>query len=276
MFSPLSTVVASRMSGCASCALSRSFSARVVHSSVWKSLSYLRSPGRDVYLLGTAHISEKSVSEVRRLARNVQPDIIFTELCEKRARKLRAKSTVEHFGARDALQAVLSGGMSLPEAFFKTIMRSLQSRSAGSIGLKPGGELLAAIEVAEELGVQVVYGDRDVDETLRKLREAVWAELGSLLSMQPGDSVRHALQSGGGPVDTVERLRVREVVSDLRRTLDEQAPQTARVIMHERDEIMASSLIDLSASGSRVLAVVGAAHMEGIEQRWLERVLAPQ
>jgi len=166
--------------------------------------------------------------------------------------------------------------MSLPEAFFKTIMRSLQSRSAGSIGLKPGGELLAAIEVAEELGVQVVYGDRDVDGTLRKLREAVWAELGSLLSLQPGDSVRHALQSGGGPVDTVERLRVREVVSDLRRTLDEQAPQTARVIMHERDEIMASSLIDLSASGSRVLAVVGAAHMEGIEQRWLERVLAPQ
>jgi len=272
------SAVVSRMSGRARCALSRSFSARVIHSTVWKSLSYLRSPGRDVYLLGTAHISERSVKEVRRLARarKTRPDIIFTELCEKRARKLRGEEVTQEFGAADALQAILSGSMSLQEAFFKAIMRSLQSRSAGSIGLKPGGELLAALEVAEELGAQVVYGDRDVDETLGKLRDAVWAELGSILSMQPGDRVRHVLQSGGGLAATVEGLRVREVVSDLRRTLDEQAPQTARVLMHERDEIMASSLIDLSASGSRVLAVVGAAHMEGIEQRWLERVLTPR
>jgi len=67
----------------------------------------------------------------------------------------------------------------------------------------------------------------------------------------------------------VERLKAREVVSDVRKTLADQTPLTAEVLMIERDELMASRLIELSETGKRILAVVGAAHMQGIEERLL-------
>lgn len=56
-----------------------------------ETVSYLRDPvqNREVFLLGTAHVSEKSAEDVRRLIALVQPDHVFVELCDARASQLR-------------------------------------------------------------------------------------------------------------------------------------------------------------------------------------------
>lgn len=249
----------------------RAFSATVRHSTIWRTLSYLEAPGRDVYLLGTAHISESSAREVRQLAEGVKPEIVFAELCEARARKLRGETKDDTVDFMTLLREVIRGESSAADVFFKTVARAMQSQSGGAIGLRLGAELLAALEVADELGAEIIYGDRDVDETTKRLRAAFSKEWASVLTARPGQDVQEVMRGAGGTSEVLERLRAREVLRSLRRDLDEQTPLIARALMHERDELMATRLIELSASGKRVLAVVGAAHMDGIEERWLAR-----
>ena len=43
----------------------------------------------EVYLIGTAHISDKSADDVADLIELVRPDFVFLELCPKREQKLR-------------------------------------------------------------------------------------------------------------------------------------------------------------------------------------------
>lgn len=45
--------------------------------------------GSKVYLVGTAHFSEKSKNDVSLVIRNVQPDVVMVELCPSRVHILR-------------------------------------------------------------------------------------------------------------------------------------------------------------------------------------------
>jgi len=184
---------------------------------------------------------------------------------------LRGDETEERFGMANLFNALLSGKMSFSDGLFKLFAQSMQARSSGSLGLRPGEELLAALEVADELGAEIVYGDRDVEETTKRLRQAFSREWRSVLTFNPGEEMQQALMGANGTHDMLERIRAREIVSALRRALDEQAPGIAQALMHERDELMASQLLELSKGGKCILAVVGAAHMDGIERIWLER-----
>jgi len=165
----------------------RSFSVRVRHSSAWRTLSYFEAPGRKVHLLGTAHVSKRSADEVRRLANSLQPEIIFVELCEKRACRLRGESVADDQESFSTLWwSIIAGKLSLSDAVFKMVVQMLQARSAGTIGLQPGVELLAAMEMADELGAHLVLGDCDVEETTKRIGVAVWDELGAVMSLRPG------------------------------------------------------------------------------------------
>ena len=54
--------------------------------------------GREVTLIGTAHISEDSVALVRRTIRNVRPDTVMIELDQKRVGKLRDEKDLQNSG----------------------------------------------------------------------------------------------------------------------------------------------------------------------------------
>eukprot|EP00439_Symbiodinium_sp_Y106_P086369 s102_g32.t2 len=69
--------------------------------------------------------------------------------------------------------------------------------------------------------------------------------------------------------DGIEQLRDREMIARLREELKDRGPNVLRVMLHERDELMAKHL--LTCGGKRVLAVVGAAHLDGLETHWLEQ-----
>merc|ERR1712001_579014 len=104
-------------------------------------------------------------------------------------------------------QKIIAGELTMGDAVFKVVAKSLQARSAGTVGLQPGAELLAALEMADELGAELVLGDREVDETVKRLRVAVWQELGAVMSMRPGPEVQAAVLGGGTLLDTVEPLK---------------------------------------------------------------------
>ena len=54
-------------------------------------VSYLRDPNssREVYLIGTAHVSQQSADDVKELIELVKPSCVMVELCPARADKIR-------------------------------------------------------------------------------------------------------------------------------------------------------------------------------------------
>ena len=76
---------------------------------------------------------------------------------------------------------------------------------------------------------------------------------------------------GGGAsgiAAAVENLKNREHVAALRRHLNGAAPSVVEVMLHQRDRQMVNALRRKCQSGV-VVAVVGLAHMDGIEREWL-------
>jgi pheromone shutdown-related protein TraB len=213
--------------------------------------------GKEIHLLGTAHVSRKSVEEVRRTIDEIRPDSVCVELDRNRYEVLADDS---RFGRIDLLAILAAGraGLYLSSLLFA----GFQKRIGDRLGVRPGAEMLAAVEAAEQIGAGVVFADRDVQTTLmRCYRSLGFVEKAQVLF------VLLMLPFAAGDVDEeeIERLKKRETIGDVMTTFAEQMPSLKTPLIDERDRYLAASIV--GSPGRRVVAVVGAAHVPGIESR---------
>ncbi|CAK0800848.1 unnamed protein product [Prorocentrum cordatum] len=246
-----------------------------------ETVSYLRDSAaeREVYLIGTSHVSRRSADDVRDAIHAVQPDRVLVELCRKRAKRLRSAGS-DNPGAglgkkilRDLQGLLLRSGarpglgvevlMKLGFAGLYAVLRQY--------GLVPGVDFRAALEEADRRGLPVCYGDRDIDQTLGRLREALSEVSWSLLASPPPPppELERVLgeDSLEGLSSFVERLKNRRQIAAFRDYLCDVMPGVMAVMVRQRDVSMAEELL-VECPPGRIVAVVGMAHMDGIEQEW--------
>ena len=232
-----------------------------------ETLSHLRDAhaDREVYLIGTAHVSQRSADEVRELIELVRPDHVAVELCHARAARLRAgdhqqdisQMLVRAFGGAAGSSDMLAAAFQALNGLWKTY------------GLVPGVDFKAALTAADAVGVAAHCVDRDVNETLQLLRGALGeVDLPRLLTTPPPRELLGSMFSGGDIASAVETLKNREQVAALRRHMNSAAPSVVEVMLHQRDRLMVKNIRQKCPSGV-VVAVVGLAHMDGIEKEWL-------
>ena len=254
-----------------------------------ETMSILRSSttSGEIFLVGTAHVSQRSAREVRELVRLVKPTTVCVELCEERLRTMREKIERETRGAdgegtstgtsdfvRDAVKdfmGAFGGSSSLGDNLLGAAMKTFYGFFKLS-GLDPGGEFKEAVKEADAVGAKIVCADRDVRLTLRRVREAMgWEDVLALMSgnVKPGGPEPPPMDGGMHDMESaIENLKRRAHIRQMREYLAHQMPKVSRVFVDERDEIMVDAL--LRHGDERVVAVVGMAHMDGIERRWEE------
>ena len=207
----------------------------------------------DLRLVGTAHISSTSVALVRQQIEDWGPDLVAVELCESRKASLLEPEALEN----EDLLKILNDGKS-HMILLQSALAAEQRRMGVASGEKPGAELLAAIEAAEEVGVPVELGDRDVVITLRRalskmgLREK-WRVMDAFLWQEDDDD----------EASVEELLEDSDMLSNLMEEAREVAPGAGSVLIDERDAFIAGRLQQIRGKG-KVLAVVGAGHLNGI------------
>jgi pheromone shutdown protein TraB len=140
-------------------------------------------------------------------------------------------------------------------------------------GLDPGAEFKEAVKEADALAAEVIAGDRDVRETLKRVRANVsFADVMMMMSgsVKPGGPPPpEGMDAGFDDIErVVENLKTRRHIRQMREFMAHQMPKLSQVFVDERDEIMTQVLLKCRAE--RVVAVVGMAHMDGIERRWNE------
>ena len=217
--------------------------------------------GREFILLGTAHVSRDSVDEVGRAIRELEPDRVCVEIDEARHRSLVEKRSWESLNVykviREKKGFLLLGNL---------VLSSFQRRMGADLGVTPGEEMLAAMQVAQELGIPTSFVDREIHTTLRRAwaKARLWGKMKMLAALLGSVFSREKL-----PQEEIEALKEKGALEGMMNELAAYLPAAKEVLIDERDQYLAAKSYE--TEGSRILVVVGAGHVPGIA-RWLTAI----
>jgi pheromone shutdown-related protein TraB len=212
--------------------------------------------GKELILIGTAHVSPKSVEEVQEVIDRERPDSVCVELDEIRYRSL---TDDEYWRKLDIFQVVKQKKVGLLLA--NTALSSIQRRIGKKLGVQPGAEMLAAVRKAEEVGAELVLADRNIQCTFRRTwRNLSWwnqSKLLTVLLMAPFSSIEDEIGEA-----EIEQLKEHGQMTDMLTEFARAMPQVKAPLIDERNQYLISKVRE--APGKRVVAVVGAAHVPGM------------
>ncbi|HJH32116.1 MAG TPA: TraB/GumN family protein [Methanosarcinaceae archaeon] len=219
----------------------------------------IQAPPSQIIIVGTAHVSEKSVAEVIETIEREKPDIVAVELCKGRYDAIKGKAGVSKIPIKD----LLSEG----KVYFFLVhwlLAYVQKKIGDDMGVKPGAEMISAIDAAERSGASVALIDRDIQVTLQRF----WGKMGLIEKLRMGGAlVGAALGFGGGTDIDIDNITDQDMITMLIGELRGIAPTAAEVLIDERDAYIAGNLVRAAAGGGKkIVAVVGAGHRSGIEK----------
>jgi len=223
-------------------------------------VSVTTKPEKGIVVVGTAHVSEKSINEVNETIEKEHPDIVAIELCQGRYEALVGKQEVKEIPVRELLSAD-----KFHHFLIHWLLSYVQKKIGADMGVKPGAEMLAAIEKAKQIEARIALVDRDIQITLQRL----WSRMTLFEKAKITFAIIAAgLGIGGTKEIDINTVTDADVVTQLVEELRKYAPSAAKVLIDERDAYIARNLLDISHDG-HVVAVVGAGHRAGI-QKYLE------
>ena len=219
-------------------------------------LKHLSFNEREIILLGTAHISKESIEEVERCIRSEQPDCVCVELDEQR---YKALTNEKQWQELDIIEVLKSGKGFLLLA--NLVLAAFQKRIGADVGVKPGDEMKAAIEISQELNIKTEMVDRPIHTTLKR----AWAKnrglgrsklLATLLSAAFSNEKLEEAE--------IEKLKNQSAMDNMMQEMAEYLPSIKGVLIDERDRYLASKIWE--SSGKKIVAVLGAGHLPGTER----------
>ncbi|MEM9192176.1 MAG: TraB/GumN family protein [Myxococcota bacterium] len=221
------------------------------------SVTHLTYEGRDIYLIGTAHVSQRSVEEVEEVIRALKPDTVCVELDKTRYETL---TDATQWQKLDIFQVIKQKKVLF--LLSSLVLSAYQRKMGEALGVSPGAELLTGVRVAKEEGAEVVLADRDVQATLKRTwgNLSLWNKGRVLSGLTAGFFASEQIT----PED-IEELKDKDNISDMMEQFAKAFPKVKEPLIDERDAYLMSMIQE--APGQTVVGVVGAGHVKGMVQR---------
>jgi pheromone shutdown-related protein TraB len=214
----------------------------------------------EIVLLGTAHVSPTSARTVADLVASGAFDTVAIELCLSRQRAMLDPDAMSKLD----LFSVIRRGQA-PMVAASLALGAYQQRLAEQYGIEPGAEMRAAIDGALDQGLPLALIDRDIGLTLRRAYRAVpwWQRMGLVGGLFASVMTREKIEES-----EIERLKQGDMLESTFSEFAEQSRELYLPLIDERDRYMAAHLRRLAegTGTGRILAVVGAGHLKGIER----------
>jgi len=115
-----------------------------------------------VTVVGTAHVSSRSVEEVEATIERERPDVVAVELDEGRYRRLNGEAP-DDLDAGDLLR-----GNTVFQFLAYWILSYVQTQLGERFDIEPGADMNAAVDTADRLGIDVALVDRDIQTTIQR------------------------------------------------------------------------------------------------------------
>ena len=130
--------------------------------------------GKEIILIGTAHVSKYSAEEVKEIIELEQPDSVCIELDEERYKsitdgdKWKNMNIINVIKERRTLMLLIN-----------LILSSYQKKMANQFDIKPGQEMIQGIQSSKEMGAQLILADRNIKTTFKRIWRGVsfWGKI---------------------------------------------------------------------------------------------------
>ena len=127
-------------------------------------------------------------------------------------------------------------------------------------GVKPGDEMIAAMNTAEEQQIRCTLVDRPIQVTLKRAwgKNSFFGKC-KLFAML----LSSAFSKEDVDPSEIEKLKQRNEMDSMMDELSEYLPVIKQVLIDERDQYLASKI--WSSEGNNIVAVLGAGHLPGVQ-----------
>jgi pheromone shutdown-related protein TraB len=221
-------------------------------------LTHLKFKEKEIILVGTAHVSKESARLVQSVIEEEKPDTVCVELCQSRFQAIRQK---DRWQDTDIVRVIREKKSFL--LLSNLLLASFQKRIAKQFDVKPGEEMITAINTAESIGAQIHLADRDIRTTLSRTWRVMgfWSKIKLIfqltLSLGQLDEIKE---------EDIEKMKQQDVLETLLAEVGKSLPVLKSILIDERDQYLAEKI--RTAPGNRIVAVVGAGHIPGIQKYW--------
>jgi pheromone shutdown-related protein TraB len=221
-----------------------------------KDIHHISLDDKDIFLIGTAHVSKTSAETVKTFIGEEKPDSVCVELCSSRFQSITNPNKWKEMD----IMTIIKQKKSLL-LLVNLILSTFQKRLARQLGINPGQEMIQAIESAKENNLNLVLADRDIQVTFTR----IWKKLSFfgkirlffmlLLSMFNKEEISE---------EEIEKLKSEDILTAALQDLATSFPRLKHTLIDERDQYLAEKI--KNSPGKKIVAVIGAGHVPGIKQ----------
>jgi len=221
-----------------------------------KNIHILKREGKEILLVGTAHVSKDSAREVKELIEQEKPDSVCVELCSARYNSINNRSKWKNM---DIITIIKQKKALL--LLVNLILSSFQKRLARQLGINPGQEMIQAIASAKEVNAHLVLADRDIQVTFTRVWKKLnlWEKMRIVFMLIFSMFAKEKISE-----EEIERLKSEDILTAALSELARSFPRLKNTLIDERDQYLAEKI--KLAPGDKVVAIVGAGHVPGIKK----------
>ncbi|MBU9721544.1 TraB/GumN family protein [Bacillus alkalicola] len=219
-------------------------------------ITRLELDGKEIILIGTAHVSKQSAEEVKEIIDLEKPDTVCVELDEQRYQSIKDGNKWREM---DIFKVIKEKKATL--LLMNLVMSSFQKRMAKQFGIKPGQEMIQGIESAKEHGAELVLADRNIQITFSR----IWGNMGLMGKAQIMTMIFGSIFSKETITEEeLEKMKEQDMLNSMLKEFTESFPELKKPLIDERDQYLAQKI--KTAPGKKIVAVLGAAHVPGIKE----------
>ena len=209
---------------------------------------------KEIYILGTAHVSKISKEEVLKTIDENAFDTICIELDQRRYNSLNNPKKWEETNIIDVIKKKQTGFL-----LANLILSSYQKRVASKINSQSGIEMITAIKEAKEKNIHLELIDRDIQTTFSRIyqKHNLWQKAKLIVSLISAIFDDEEIND-----KDIEALKQEDILDMALKDVEKAFPIVSEVLIDERNKILAQNI--KKAPGKKILAIVGAAHIPGI------------
>ena len=210
--------------------------------------------GKEIILIGAAHVSKASAIQVKEVIEAEQPDSVCIELDAGRYQSIQQGDKWKNM---DIFKVIKEKKATM--LLMNLAISSFQNRMAKQFDVIPGAEQIQGINSAKEVGAELVLADRDIQVTFSR----IWSNLGFWGKSQLLAGVIFGIfEKDSISEEEMEKMKQQDTLQAVLAEFTESFPKLKTPLIDERDQYLAQKI--KTAPGNKVVAVLGAAHVPGI------------
>jgi len=206
---------------------------------------------KEITLIGTAHVSRQSADLVHQVIEDERPDTVCVELCQARYQSITQKNRWQE---TDLFKVIKEKKAFL--LLLNLMLAYFQKKIGQKLGIKPGEEMIRAIQTAEAVGAQIHLADREIRTTLSRTWRlmGLWTKVKLLAQLLVSSGQLENISE-----EDIEKMKRKDILEMLLAEIGESLPEIREVLIDERDQYLTHKI--RTAPGKSIVAVVGAGHV---------------